>query len=34
MGVGLSINFGLNLLFPDKPKYHMKEGWYIESVKN
>jgi hypothetical protein len=34
LGVGLSINFGLNLLFPDKPKYQIKEGWYIESIKN
>lgn len=34
LGIGLSINFGLNLLFPEKPKYQMKEGWYIESVKN
>lgn len=33
LGVGLGINIGMNLLFSDKPKYKIKDGWQIESVK-
>lgn len=33
LGVGIGINIGMNLLFSDKPKYKMKEGWRVESVK-
>jgi hypothetical protein len=32
--VGISINIGLNLIFPEKPKYKTNEGWHIESVRN
>ncbi len=33
LGVGLGINIGMNMLFSDKPKNHIKDGWRIESVK-
>lgn len=33
LGVGLSINLGMNLIFSDKPKNKMKEGWHIETFK-
>jgi hypothetical protein len=33
LGVGLGINIGMNLLFSDRPKYKIKDGWHIETVK-
>ncbi len=33
LGVGIGINFGMNLLFSDKPKNHIKDGWRVESIK-
>jgi hypothetical protein len=33
IGVGLGINIGMNLIFSDKPKYSVKDGWRIDSMK-
>lgn len=33
VGAGIGINLGMNMLFSDKPKNHIKDGWRIESLK-
>ncbi len=33
LGVGIGINVGMNLIFSDKPKNKMQEGWHIETFK-